>query len=166
MTSSMETGSTDVARRETDRLIAADRVEGTNVYDPQGNKLGSIDTVMIEKNSGQVAYAVLSFGGFLGIGESHYPLPWNHLRYDMREDGYVVSITEEQLRGAPNYARDSSIDWSDSGFRGSIDTYYGAGQGVGAVSAGPGSSGLAGGAGTTDPRPGAMPGEPKMGERR
>lgn len=119
----MATG--DVARSETTNLIAADKVEGTNVYDPNGNKLGSIDTLMINKSSGQVSYAVLSFGGFLGMGESHYPLPWQQLRYDTRHDGYMVSMTEDQLKGAPRYDTSESVDWADTTWRGRIDEYYG-----------------------------------------
>lgn len=114
----------DVARSETASLIASDKVEGTSVYDARGEKLGSIYTVMIDKKSGKVSYAVLSFGGFLGIGESYYPLPWNQLRYDTRLDGYVVSITEEQLKGAPSYARSESGNWTDATWRSRIDSYY------------------------------------------
>jgi sporulation protein YlmC with PRC-barrel domain len=116
----------DVARTQTANLIASDRVEGTSVYDMQGNKLGSIDTLMIDKTSGQVSYAVLSFGGFLGMGESHYPLPWDQLRYDTRQDGYVVGITEAQLKDAPRYDTSDRIDWTDESWRGRIDDYYGA----------------------------------------
>ncbi len=114
----------DVARTETASLIASDKVEGTSVYDPRGEKLGSIYTVMLDKQSGKVSYAVLSFGGFLGIGESYYPLPWTQLRYDTRLDGYVVSITEEQLKGAPRYERSDSVNWADTSWRSRIDTYY------------------------------------------
>ena len=68
--------------RETAGLIGSDKVEGTNVYDAKGEKMGSIERVMIDKRSGQVAYAVLSFGGFLGIGTDYYPIPWDSLKYD------------------------------------------------------------------------------------
>ena len=62
--------------RETAGLIGSDKVEGTNVYGATGEKIGSIERVMIDKRSGQVAYAVLRFGGFLGIGSDYYPIPW------------------------------------------------------------------------------------------
>ena len=114
----------DVARSETASLIPADKVAGTSVYDPRGNHLGRVDTVMIDKVSGTVAYAVLSFGGFLGIGESHYPLPWRELKYDRRQDGYVVSITEERLKGAPSYAAGTRADWADRAWTSRIDHYY------------------------------------------
>src|SRR5215213_8472924 len=92
-------------------LIESDRVEGTTVYDPRGNNIGSIKRMMIEKVSGRVAYAVLSFGGFLGIGEDEHTIPWNKLDYDPSLGGYRTDITEEQLRGAPKIDRD--YDWSD-----------------------------------------------------
>jgi sporulation protein YlmC with PRC-barrel domain len=116
----------DIERDETHSLISADKVEGTAVYDRNGNRLGSIDTVMIEKRSGHVEYAVLSFGGILGLGASHYPLPWNQLTYDTRHGGYVVDVTEEQLRGAPTYGGSES-EWEDPAYTGRIRDYYGMG---------------------------------------
>jgi len=84
--------------RETAGLIGSDKVEGTPVYDARGEKIGSIERVMIDKRSGQVAYAVLSFGGFLGIGSDYYPIPWASLKYDTNLGGYRLDITEEQLK--------------------------------------------------------------------
>src|SRR5246127_5770157 len=92
-----------VATDETLNLISADKVVGTSVYNRQGEKLGSVYTLMLNKLNGQVAYAVMSFGGFLGIGESYHPLPWEKLTYDTGLGGYVVDITKEQLEGAPAY---------------------------------------------------------------
>jgi len=94
-------------------LIESDRVEGTAVYDPQGNRLGSIKRLMIEKISGKVAYAVMSFGGFLGMGEEEHTIPWSKLTYDTSLGGYRTDITEEQLRGAPTFYRDQNYTWSD-----------------------------------------------------
>ena len=94
-------------------LIESDRVEGTAVYDPNGNKIGSIERLMIEKIGGKVAYAVMSFGGFLGLGEEEYTIPWNKLDYDTSLGGYRTDITEQQLRGAPSFYRDQDYDWSD-----------------------------------------------------
>ena len=90
--------------RETVDLIGSDKVEGTAVYDANGEHIGTIERVMIEKRSGQVAYAVLSFGGFLGIGSDYYPIPWDALKYDTSLGGYRTNITEEQLKGAPKYS--------------------------------------------------------------
>jgi sporulation protein YlmC with PRC-barrel domain len=94
-------------------LIESDRVEGTTVYDPQGNNIGSIKRLMIDKVSGRVAYAVMSFGGFLGIGEEEHSVPWNKLTYDTNLGGYQTDITADQLRGAPAFSRDPEYDWSD-----------------------------------------------------
>ena len=74
-------------------LIESDRVEGTTVYDPNGNNIGSIKRLMIEKVSGRVAYAVLSFGGFLGIGDEEHAIPWSKLVYDPNLGGYRTDIT-------------------------------------------------------------------------
>ena len=94
-------------------LIESDRVEGTTVYDPQGNNIGSIKRLMIEKLSGRVAYAVMSFGGFLGMGSEEHAVPWSKLTYDTSLGGYRTVISESQLRGAPAFARDRSWDWND-----------------------------------------------------
>jgi sporulation protein YlmC with PRC-barrel domain len=90
-------------------LIASDRVEGTAVYDAQGKRIGKVERLVIDKAGGRVAYAVLSFGGFLGIGAEHYPIPWPMLDYDENLGGYRVHITEEQLRNAPK--SDPSESW-------------------------------------------------------
>ena len=90
-----------IDERETTFLIGSDKVEGTAVYGRDGNKIGSIERVMIDKTSGRVSYAVLGFGGFLGLGNDHYPLPWQSLEYDTRLGGYVTAVTESQLQGAP-----------------------------------------------------------------
>jgi PRC-barrel domain len=111
--------------RETFSLIGSDKVEGTNVYGPDGEKIGYIERVMIDKVSGKVSYAVLSFGGLLGVGDDHYPLPWQTLKYDTDLGGYVTGITQDQLRGAPKYADESSWNWSDPATARSVNAYYG-----------------------------------------
>jgi hypothetical protein len=105
-------------------LIESDRVEGTAVYDPQGNHLGSIKRMMIEKIGGKVAYAVMSFGGFLGMGEDEHTIPWNKLDYDTSLGGYRTDITEEQLRGAPAFSRDRNYDWLDRQREQDLHDYY------------------------------------------
>jgi sporulation protein YlmC with PRC-barrel domain len=90
-------------------LISSARVEGTPVYDPTGTKLGTIHSVMIHKRSGQVAYAVLSFGGFLGIGGHVYPIPWEKLVYAENRHGYIAQdVTAETIRSAPSMNLDST----------------------------------------------------------
>ena len=114
-----------VEARETGTLIGSDKVEGTAVYGPDEQKIGSIERVMIEKTSGRVSYAVLGFGGLLGIGNDHYPLPWNALKYDTRLGGYRTGITVDQLNGAPKYASENSWNWEEPGRSKSVDDYYG-----------------------------------------
>lgn len=106
-------------------VISSDRVEGTAVYNTAGDKLGSIDDLMIDKRSGQVRYAALEFGGFLGMGTDRYPLPWNMLKYDVEKGGYVVPLDKERLDGAPKYAQDNRPPYTSEYGR-SIDGYYGA----------------------------------------
>lgn len=96
----------DLPIDETDQLIASDKVEGTAVYNRQGEKLGSIHNFMVDKRSGEVEYAVLTFGGVLGMGEDYYPLPWEKLTYDTDKNGYVVDIDKSTLQNAPHYGRD------------------------------------------------------------
>ena len=93
----------DVARDETMTLIASDKVEGTAVFNRSGEKLGSIHNFMVNKQSGQVEYAVLSFGGVLGMGTDYYPLPWESLTYDTQQNGYLVDIDKDMLQSAPHY---------------------------------------------------------------
>lgn len=112
-------------QRDTAGLISSNRVEGTAVFDTSGNRLGSIDTLMIDKVRGKVEYAVLSFGGFLGFGGSHFPLPWDQLRYDVGLGGYVVDVTEEQLVEAPSFKADETVDWSDERWSSRVRGYYG-----------------------------------------
>jgi hypothetical protein len=109
---------------ETRDLIASDKVEGTSVYDRKGDKLGSVHNLMLDKRSGQVAYAVLTFGGFLGMGSSYHPLPWKQLHYDRQLEGYVVDLTKEQLEGAPTYSDPHEARWNDPTYGHGIDDYY------------------------------------------
>jgi sporulation protein YlmC with PRC-barrel domain len=107
------------------RAIAASQVNGTNVYDRAGEKLGSVYDVILNKASGRAEYAILSFGGFLGIGDKYHPLPWAQLTYDTALEGYVVDIDRRRLEGAPAYAASEMNVWDDLRGR-DIDAYYGA----------------------------------------
>jgi hypothetical protein len=85
-------------KREIVSLIGSDKVQGTAVYGADGEKIGSIERVMIEKINGKVSYAVLSFGGFLGIGDDYYPLPWPSLKYNVDLGGYQTMVPIEKLK--------------------------------------------------------------------
>jgi hypothetical protein len=111
--------------RETSALIGSDKVEGTEVYRSNGDHVGEIQRVMIDKRSGKVAYAVMSFGGFLGLAQDYYPLPWSLLTYKPSLGGYEVNVTEQQLKGAPHYGRSDSWDWNDRERGRKVYDYYG-----------------------------------------
>jgi hypothetical protein len=112
----------DVATDETVNLISADKVVGTSVYNRQGEKLGSVYGLMLNKLNGRVAYAVMSFGGFLGVGESYHPLPWGVLIYDTDLDGYLIDLDRSRLENAPHYTSTADAEWLRE--RDRIDAYY------------------------------------------
>lgn len=115
---------TDLPLENRGDLIASDRVEGTAVYNRQGERLGKISNFMVDERSGQVRYAVLSFGGFLGMGHDHYPLPWSMLTYDTEQGGYVVDLDKQLLDNAPRYGTDQRPDY-DEGYGRNVYQYYG-----------------------------------------
>jgi sporulation protein YlmC with PRC-barrel domain len=106
-------------------LIAAKQVQGTTVYNTGLEKLGSVEDVMIDKATGRIAYAILSFGGFLGIGDRYYPLPWEKLTYNTEVGGYVVDIDREVLEGAPSYTDEAAAGWNDEAWGRGVYTHYG-----------------------------------------
>lgn len=109
---------------ETARLIGSNKVEGTKVYNRQGERLGSVYNFMIDKYSGEVAYAVMSFGGYLGIGQRYHPLPWRVLDYNTELEGYVVDLDRATLEGAPHYGPEED-PWSrDQNYGRSVYDYY------------------------------------------
>ncbi|MBQ0819812.1 PRC-barrel domain-containing protein [Microvirga sp. HBU67558] len=105
-------------------LIESDRVEGTAAYDRSGKRIGTVERVMIDKISGHVAYAVMSFGGFFGVGADEYAVPWRMLDYDTSLGGYRIQITAEQLRRAPSLSGSRSQDWPDRQSEQDLHDYY------------------------------------------
>jgi sporulation protein YlmC with PRC-barrel domain len=101
-----------LARDETHNLIASDKVEGTAVYNRDGEKLGTVKNFMVGKRNGRVEYAVLSFGGLFGIGERYHPLPWDTLDYDKDKGGFVVDIAKEKLESGPSYERGNEPEFN------------------------------------------------------
>jgi sporulation protein YlmC with PRC-barrel domain len=94
-------------------LIASDRIEGTPVRRSEGTKVGTIERLMIDKVTGKVAYAVLSLGGFMGIGATRIPVPWGRLKYAISLDAYEINLSDEELSRAPTYAADKEFDWGN-----------------------------------------------------
>jgi hypothetical protein len=114
----------EVIASKSHRLVASDRVEGTSVRRPGGEKIGTVQRLMIDKVGGNVAYAVLSFGGFLGMGRKHLPIPWTRLKYDLAQEAYLVDITDEELSHAPDYEADEDFDWGDRSQEIVVRNYY------------------------------------------
>ncbi len=113
-----------IATDETQRLIASSKVEGTAVYNRRDERLGTIHNFMVDKLSGQVEYAVMSFGGVLGLGADYYPLPWSLLSYDTDQGGYVVDLDKQVLEQAPRYTAASEPSF-DADYNRGIYDYYG-----------------------------------------
>jgi sporulation protein YlmC with PRC-barrel domain len=105
--------------------ISSEDVNGTEVYGQDGKNIGDIDHLIIDKVSGRVAYAVMSFGGFMGLGHSHYPIPWAALTYDRLLGGFRTNITEEQLKDAPEFSADA---WEDRDWAARTHRHYGVPQ--------------------------------------
>jgi sporulation protein YlmC with PRC-barrel domain len=110
---------------ETTNLIAGSKVTGTDVYNKDAENIGKIHDVMVDKRSGQVAYAVMSFGGFLGLGENYHPIPWSLLTYSPALDGYVVNLTRRQLEGSPSYPQGADPDWNNESYGSDLGGYWG-----------------------------------------
>jgi len=112
--------------REMGRLISSEKVTDTAVENARGDNLGRIEDIMIDKISGQVAYAVLNYGSFLGLmGGKLFAVPWNMLSYNTQRNAYVVDIPEEQLKNAPSFDAGTYPDWSDKTYHKRVHDYYG-----------------------------------------
>jgi sporulation protein YlmC with PRC-barrel domain len=103
------------------RCVSSNDVQGTEVYGADGKHVGEVDHLIIDKMSGRVGYAVISFGGFMGLGHSHYPIPWSALSYDTSLGGFKTSITEQQLKDMPQFSDDS---WQDREWETRTHQYY------------------------------------------
>lgn len=106
-------------------LIESDRVEGTEVYGTDDSHLGSIKRLMIDKTSGRVGYAVIEFGGFLGMGTDTYTVPWAKLAYDTTLGGYRTDLSPDQVKSAPDFYRKGNYAWSDRNREQDLHSYYG-----------------------------------------
>jgi hypothetical protein len=130
MEATMQTDTTDTltrthtSTRKVHSLIASDRVEGTAVRRSDGEKVGAIERLMIDKVSGNVAYAILSFGGILGMGRKHLPVPWSRMQYSPVLEAYEINLTDDELAKAPSYAADKEFDWGNRAREAEIHAYY------------------------------------------
>jgi len=109
---------------ETAEVIGSDKVQGTSVFSATGEKMGEIERLMIEKTSGRVSYAVLSFGGIFGLGKDHYPIPWRMLDYDTELHGYRTTLPIEKIKEAPSHAADYHWAWENPDRARGVEDYY------------------------------------------
>ena len=104
--------------------IRAKKVLGTNVTDRSGKKIGEVEDVVLDKQSNSILFAVIGFGGFLGIAEKYHPVPWTALDYDESQSSYVVDYTKEQLQAAPAGSIDELTRGDGLQFRDRVYDYY------------------------------------------
>jgi sporulation protein YlmC with PRC-barrel domain len=104
--------------------IRAKKVIGTTVKDPSGASIGKVEDIVLDKLSNNIMFAIVGFGGFLGMGEKFHPLPWSTLDYDETEGGYVVNLTKDQLQAAPAYSMEDLTQGDGTQFRNQVYDYY------------------------------------------
>jgi sporulation protein YlmC with PRC-barrel domain len=106
------------------RAIRATKVLGTNVKDPSGHEIGEVEDVILDKESNSIMFAVVGFGGFLGVAEKFHPIPWSALEFNEHEHAYIVNYTKEQLQAAPAASIDELTRDDGQAFRDRSYAYY------------------------------------------
>lgn len=107
------------------RLMGADTLIGEDVYSHKDEDLGDIEEIMLDMNSGKVAYAVLSFGGLMGMGSKLFAVPWNMLKLDTENKRFILNVDKERLESAPGFDKDNWPDMADPTWQNTIQSYYG-----------------------------------------
>jgi len=105
-------------------VVKTKEVIGVPVKNASNEGLGKIEELIISKVSGQVSYAVLSFGGFLGMGDKFFALPWNTLKYNAQENCFMLNVEKQKLQNAPGFDKNNWPNWADQQFVDSIAAYY------------------------------------------
>ena len=108
------------------RVMAAGTLEGDNVVTPDGEKLGTLDEIMLDVPTGRIAYAVLASGGFLGLGEKLFAIPWRALTLDPDNKSFVLDVSKEHLKDAPGFDKDHWPSMADTAWATNLHTYYNA----------------------------------------
>lgn len=115
----------DVRRGPGPDLMGADTLVGNDVYNHKGEDLGDIKEIMLDMRSGKVGYAVLSFGGFLGMGEKLFAVPWNALKLDTKNKRFELNVEKDRLQDAPGFDKDKWPNMADQSWEKEIHSYYG-----------------------------------------
>lgn len=108
------------------KVLSADTLTGDKVVNPQKENLGKIEHLMIDLANGRIAYAVLSFGGFLGMGDKLFAIPWSALTVDTVEKQFILNVDKEVLKRAPGFDKDDWPNMADRSWGTKVFTYYGA----------------------------------------
>lgn len=108
----------------TDSVVNVDNVIGVDVKNNQNEDIGEIEALMLDKMTGKVAYVVLSYGGFLGMGNKLFALPWEIFSYDASDECFKAPITKEQLKNSPGFDKDNWPDMSNKDWRASVHNHY------------------------------------------
>ncbi len=112
-------------KRPGPRLMGADTLIGDNVYNHKDEDLGDIKDIMLDVNNGRIAYAVLSFGGFLGIADKLFAVPWSALKLDTANKRFLLNVDKERLESAPGFNKDEWPDMADPTWQNTVNSYYG-----------------------------------------
>lgn len=107
-------------------VLSASTISGDSVVNPQGEDLGKIEDIMIDLTNGQVAYAVLSFGGFMGMGDKLFALPWNSLQVDQKNKKVVLDLPKDTLKESDGFDKSNWPNFADPEFRSRTYSKYGA----------------------------------------
>jgi sporulation protein YlmC with PRC-barrel domain len=149
------------------RLMGADTLIGDSVVNADNDKLGDIKEIMLDMQTGQVVYAVLAFGGFLGMGEKLFAVPWQALHLDTANKRFVLNVDKERLKSAPGFDHDAWPDMSETSWAGQVHTFYGTDPGrAGGPTMGPGSRLDIDAGSSTDPRAGNLGGDTDLSRIR
>ncbi len=123
--SAIHGGGPDSSQGPGPHLMGADTLVGNDVYNPAGENLGDVKEIMLDMRSGKVSYAVLSFGGFMGVGEKLFAVPWEVLKLDTENKRFTLDVNKEQLEGAPGFDKHHWPDMADTAWQKSIHDHYG-----------------------------------------
>lgn len=108
-----------------EHLVKTAEVIGVDVQNPEGESLGKVEEIILDKVKGGVVYAVLSFGGFLGMGDKLFALPWSALDYDEDKDSFIINVPQDKLKNAPGFDKDSWPNMADKEFGLGLEKFYG-----------------------------------------
>ena len=108
----------------THHLLSSSSISGDSVKNREGEDLGSIEDLMVNLSSGKVEYAVLSFGGFLGMGDKYFAIPFNQLQVDRENKHMILNVDKDRLKDAPGFDKDKWPNFSDASFRESVNAHY------------------------------------------